>query len=524
MYCKNCGKKMPDTAKFCTACGAPAGGGQSTKVMRTLAGADKGKRKNLSWIIAVSSAALVLVIAAAGLFILGMQKKTGFVVRVGFNVEDLEPYEIRYYYKEGKLVTGWFEVDDKRYYSAEENGERWNADGLNFNSFDWYEYGQLYENGSYVIDGMRYSFDDKGECIGQTKVLKTEEHYGENGLECMRSYNDAGKLTEEWGSNWEAGAWPYGTNTYSYDADGNRISMERYGIEGNLLEYYTYTYDTNGNQVKAEGYEEDGERSGYYEYNYYDRNGKLTKSEEGWPEGWYAEAKEIGSYDGRWNVTQVERWNAEGSLIYSAKFSYDDNKNLVKVEEWQEGDGSSYTEYSYNDNGNLVKVDKYDENLKESYEYDDNGNETKWEDYDENGNLRRYSNYGYDSRGKWVKSEWYDGNGSLTGYENWSYDGKGNLTKEEWYDENGNLNGYSYYSYDDKGNLTKEERMSSGGYTYSYEYICTYDDRDNLIRTEKYADDLLYSAQNYDSDGDIIKEESYASDGMLSGYIIYSYY
>ncbi|MDE5698961.1 MAG: zinc-ribbon domain-containing protein [Lachnospiraceae bacterium] len=103
MYCKNCGKKMPDTAKFCTACGAPAGGGQSTKVMRTLAGADKGKRKNLSWIIAVSSAALVLVIAAAGLFILGMQKKTGFVVRVGFNVEDLEPYEIRYYYRRENL-------------------------------------------------------------------------------------------------------------------------------------------------------------------------------------------------------------------------------------------------------------------------------------------------------------------------------------------------------------------------------------------------------------------------------------
>ncbi|MCR5591756.1 MAG: YARHG domain-containing protein [Lachnospiraceae bacterium] len=73
MFCENCGKQMPDGAKFCTECGAelkqpaPAPAASSAPVNAASSGAAKPKKKNTA-VIVICIVLGVLILMAAGLF------------------------------------------------------------------------------------------------------------------------------------------------------------------------------------------------------------------------------------------------------------------------------------------------------------------------------------------------------------------------------------------------------------------------------------------------------------------------
>lgn len=93
-------------------------------------------------------------------------------------------------------------------------------------------------------------------------------------------------------------------------------------------------------------------------------------------------SKESFTYDGKGNLTEWSRYNADGSLDYKYIFTYDGKGNLTEKSDYK-ADGSL--------------------DYKDVFTYDNKGNLTEWSHYDANRSLENKYTYEYDHWGNWIK-------------------------------------------------------------------------------------------------------------------------
>ena len=228
--------------------------------------------------------------------------------------------------------------------------------------------------------------------------------------------------------------------------------------------------------------------------------------------------------------------DSEGDYVYGVEYEYDENRNII-VENWFDNKyGNSRYEREYDENGNeiryvykkgdecLKEVQKeYDENgrlikellsdlemdstLKTLYEYDENGilrkeigydgNDTEISvvEYNEKGDETRSYNdlgggyylestneYEYDANNNIVKNISYN-KGALFNIKEYEYDENGNVIKETVYDDSENISYIEVIEYDENGNWIKRVRNDKDGNVISTE-VATYDENGNLTLTD----------------------------------------
>lgn len=287
-------------------------------------------------------------------------------IQTGFVTQDRELY----YYEQGNIVTGWFEVNSKCYCAKPD--------------------GRLYRDGKYEVDDIQYLFGKDGSCLGKMPEMESEREEQNGCLVIVQEYQlDEYSDYEVYGYDGqgrlrEAYYYPSKRETYSYD-EQNRLSEIEYG-GGGMSSYEVCSYDKQGKLNQLEYY-----YSSTGEWNRYDGH-------------------DVYSYDEQGRLSKRERHDSNRNLEFYEVYSYDKQNRLQKIE-------------NYNSNRELESY--------QVYSYDGQSRPSKYEDYNSDGRLDIYRIYSYDGQGRLSKSEWYDSNGSLYYYKVYSYDGQGQLTTSE---------------------------------------------------------------------------------------------
>jgi RHS repeat-associated protein len=312
----------------------------------------------------------------------------------------------------------------------------------------------------------------------------TEQVVGQDGGTTSNTYDQAGNLIKS--------VDPDGNYTlYTYDANDNVLTEQRYNNGGGLVgsttntydeagnlvksvdgdnNYALHTYDGAGNQLTAKSYDAAGHLISSTT-NTYDEAANVIKSVDG--DGNYT----LSTYDAAGNVLTENAYNAGGAQVSSTTNTYDEDGNLIQT---LNGDGNvtlatfdgagnmtsqtlgagtsaaATTHYTYDEAGNLIKL------------VDPTGNTTVWT-YDANGQKRSMT----DAAGNTATWQ-YDGAGRLTTYtdrdgrkQTYQYDANGNLTQEQWFNNSGSLVDTLSFTYDQDGNLLTASN-ANGAYTFTY--------------------------------------------------------
>ncbi len=313
---------------------------------------------------------------------------------------------------------------------------------------------------------------------------------------------------------------------FQYDA-ANRLTAELwYSAGGSAVNTLSYSYDANGNKLTA------ADADGTYTLTY-DALNRVSTVRDLWG------LTQTFTYDAADNRTGVQ--DSLGGLQAS---TYDAANRLT----WREQSASGATihlEFTYTARGEPETVRRYSGTVSPfplialtSYNYDGTGRVTNLQHTDgSGGNVANYT-YTYDDGGRLTlevrdgstTSYTYDDSSQLTGdgAGTYSYDGAGNRTMTGYSTGTGNrltTDGTWTYTYDAAGNLTKKSKGSTAE-TWTYGY----DNRGELTWAEKRATDggTLQSRAEYkydafgsrvekdvDSDGNGVADttQKYALDG-----------
>ena len=234
---------------------------------------------------------------------------------------------------------------------------------------------------------------------------------------------------------------------------------------------------------------------------------------------------------GKWLMTRITRYSADGSIRNQNEYEYDSDGKLTKYtyvdneygyEQWHKfeydangnqikstnynADGSVgwWAAFEYDANGNQIRQTDFDADGNISwwavYEYDANGNQIKWTDYNADGSISGWGEYEYDTDGKPLKYTYFNADGSINRWYEDEYDSDGNWIKETTYNADGSISGWSEAEYDDDGKTRKQTRFNADG---SINNWMEYDE--------------------YDANGNVIKYTEYNADGSVSGWTEYEW-
>jgi len=240
------------------------------------------------------------------------------------------------------------------------------------------------------------------------------------------SYSDQGLLLREW--KLQHGETSAELHTYSYDPQGRLLVHHLEIPDDGIEERFVTQRNANGQPVEIQKFygDDPGERTVYV----FGENG---------------EPAEVAHYD------------ADGDFDKSEKFSYDDQKRMVRRDVKKSDDTESSLEYSYNEQGLLVMVTEKDSqgNLmsRQEHDYTMEGLDARILLFNESGKQITEVLSEYDENGRLTskKSVSY-----YTRIQRYEYDDAGNLVEESLSDENGFVISRTRYDYDDQNRLMNE--------------------------------------------------------------------
>ena len=232
------------------------------------------------------------------------------------------------------------------------------ADGRGF-SYEYDSFGRVVKQT--FSDGFvqQYEYDDLGRISRMTdkngKLLVSLEYDAVTGMPLSRTFGN-------------------GTSVhYTYDLNGNVLTITHKGKDGNALESFRYTYDAEGRRTQVESSE------GVESYTY-DLAGQLTAVT--YPDGttesfqYDAVGNRVSANGEAYTVNELNQYLTAGN----AMFTYDDNGNMTSRTE-----ANGTTTYEYDANSRLVRIIRPDGN-EWSCQYDSFDNRILVND---NGQIRK---------------------------------------------------------------------------------------------------------------------------------------
>jgi len=314
--------------------------------------------------------------------------------------------------------------------------------------------GEIQEHHVFIFSGETElengSFDHEGNMVNWNKM----------------NYDDKGNLLSEYSlSEWlkEKGKIRRTIKKYTYDENNNRLSFILYEVSENGKMQFSMkqedTYDEEGRKASSTGYEgEDGKEIIKYSSVYtYDEDGGYIEKTTYFDEG-EESFLNVQHYNEKKQVVfekPIRILLQDGILEYneSAGWFYDDDGNLLREENYINGNVVSYTSYVYEKNELSECCNRYEGKPKEKEvfaggylcEYDEQGNLLKRTEYDAEQKETSVT-YTYDEDGNVKKQCKYVGDKLIYHYVN-EYDAEGRLVKKELYYEEGACAEYSIYEY-----------------------------------------------------------------------------
>lgn len=144
------------------------------------------------------------------------------------------------------------------------------------------------------------------------------------------------------------------------------------------------------------------------------------------------------------------------------------------------------------------------ENYTRKITYREDGRRFNCEEYDEKGNIIRHISYDENENMEYGFECVYSDTGKIQSYI--EYDEMGIIWKRIEYDINGNILRNIFYL-DERGNID-----------YVDNFFNKYDEKGNLLVTEKYLEDNLMERTEYDNKGNTIKYVQYDLEGVVIDY------
>jgi YD repeat-containing protein len=260
--------------------------------------------------------------------------------------------------------------------------------------------------------------------VSMLRQSSQEEQPEELTLEAK--YNDKGLLISEW--KLQHGETSAELHTYAYDPQGRLLLHQLEIPDEGIEEKFVTQRNANGQAVEIQKFygDDPGERTVYV----YGENG---------------EPSAITAYD------------ADGDFDKCEKFTYDDQKRMVKREVKKSDNSETVLEYAYNDQGLLAAVTEKDAkgNLlsRQEHDYTMEGLEARILLFNESGKQITEILSLYDENGRLVSKK------SISYYtriQRYEYDDAGNVVEESLSDENDFVISRTRYDFDDNSRLISE--------------------------------------------------------------------
>ncbi len=347
------------------------------------------------------------------------------------------------------------------------------------------------------LSEFEYIYDDLGNCLNEKEFVN-------------------GDLTYEYEYSCRADdpTYIYRSKHVYYDKDGYKyvtfyneqghVKKEIYYDNDGEIDYecdHEYTFDDKGNMLSKKQYT-DGTLSREYEYSYKASNPSETYESK--RTDYHDDStKRIEIYNENRETVSATEYDAQGNVTYSSTFEYeyDDNGELLKRYEYENGRLTDINEYAY---------------------YPDDPDETYFNKhiiYYEDSSHRIVV---YNTRGGIISDTYYFADS--TKHET-LYDGNGNTLSDTYYDADGNISDkYTYeYTFDDKGNVMLEKEYKDGKLYSQTEYSYKTDDPEDVYKSQRtyYHDDLSKEVIKYDEHGATISEVVYDAQGNVEFSVTY---
>ncbi len=346
---------------------------------------------------------------------------------------------------------------------------------------------------------VKFTYDDNGNLLSETDELGKSEYYNYDSNDNLTSYTDrngnVSNYTYDTTGQLKTYTDPLGnTYKYIYDSIGQLLRTEsplgnvvtyKYSPSGNIVSITengiteTYSYDKNGNCISM--YDKMGNSCAFT----YDAMGNLTSETD------FMGNKYLFAYNSRGYVKE-----ATDPLSYKETFDYDAVGNLIR----QVDKNGNVTTHVYNSASDLIEV-KIPNNSSIKFQYDTKGQISSA--IDPNNNTTKFT---YNKRG--MIETITDALGNSIKF---TYDGLGNILTET--DQKGSV---IKYTYDNESNLLSAE-SDQGIINYVYDKAGRLtevrDENNNSEKSNYDADGNVISRS--DKEGNII-QYIYNEAGLLS--------
>lgn len=216
-----------------------------------------------------------------------------------------------------------------------------------------------------------YTYDENGRMLSET--MHEKDGTVRYRYECICDSEGNVVTKNGYGHNGDLFGWSF----LSYDQDGNLLTETSYNSNGEIIQHEEYTYDGYGNNLSYICYYGD-ELNAQYDYSYeYNEAGNVLKKiwyvngEFEWQETYTYEYNVGGDVVKRISDNgSVRTYDSNGNIIYarsdhfSAEYTYDDMGNKLSYSMYYDGELREEETYSYDKYGNMI-LKTYDSSAHE---------------------------------------------------------------------------------------------------------------------------------------------------------------